>query len=157
MRYFSLIVLCVLALSACTEQQKDTMADLPTTESGCAYDMHVDAEGANCQVGEQVTFQIVRRFDDSITYSSYNLSEPAKMVIPDPTLPNGQLSLEIKSVVDMLGLMSIGDSATVYIDMDSLLQRPQGAEGRKHLIYDIKVLETKDLKAEENRIATICK
>ena len=121
-------------------------------DSGFAYDLYADAEGVTPEQGELVIFDLKQRFDDTLVYNSLDRSRSERLVIPNPSRLVGNPS----PVIEMLKKMSVGDSARIYIPIDSLGKNVQPWQVEKeYLIYEIGVKEIKNLKEKENEAATV--
>jgi FKBP-type peptidyl-prolyl cis-trans isomerase len=158
MRYFFLTITAMTMLFACSTDtttgvdfSKDMTASMTKTEGGFAYKMHKDAEGDVPEVGYLSVFNLTQRFDDTIVYSSAQRGRAERVVIPTNASMRGKPS----PVIDILKLLSPGDSASVYVLTDSLGPNLQPWQQEKNfLIYDIAVSDVKNLKDAANAAAT---
>lgn len=127
-----------LLLGACQEE-------LQYTSDGYRYEMHVDADGPAPQPGEYVYFHAQIRNGDSVYYATRTMQpETPFQQIPVTTTPAGEGS----PIVEVLSMMSVGDSATVFIRLDTLPaeRKPQGFEDAEFLYQDLVVT---DIKSQE--------
>lgn len=139
MRIQLLFVLLVgLTLASC--QQEPTKQ---TTPSGFEYVLHTDAGGEEPVPGDYVVFQAYMRNGDSIVYSSRSQPRPPMFQIPTEEEPGRPPS----PVEEVIQEMSLGDSATVYINIDTMQRKPNGFEGASVMYYDLVIEEVKS--AEE--------
>lgn len=130
---------------------KDMTASMSKTENGFAYEMHKDVEGDVPNTGNLIVFNLTQRFDDTIVYSSADRGRAERIVIPTNAAMRGKPS----PVIDILKMLSPGDSASVYVMTDSLGPNLQDWQKEKNfLIYNIAVSDVKDLKDAENAAAT---
>lgn len=158
MRYFFLVITAMTMLFACNNEaptgkviSKDMTASMDKTENGFTYQMHRDLEGDAPATGYLSVFNLTQRFDDTIVYSSAQRGRAERIVIPANAAMRGKPS----PVIDVLKLLSPGDSASVYVMTDSLGPNLQPWQLDKNfLIYDISVSEVKNLKDTENAAAT---
>jgi len=159
MRYFFLAITALTMLFACNNETstsgakftKDMTASMTKTENGFAYEMHKDVEGDAPETGYLSVFNLTQRFDDTIVYSSAQRGRAERIVIPTNAAMRGKPS----PVIDVLKLLSPGDSASIYVLTDSLGPNLQPWQTEKNfLIYDIAVSEVKNLKDSENAAAT---
>jgi len=159
MRYFFLAITAMTMLFACTNDpsqstgdfSKSMINDMTKTENGFAYQIHKDAEGDAPETGYLTVFNLTQRFDDTIVYSSVQRSRPERIVIPTPASMRGKPS----PVIDVLKMLSPGDSASVFVLTDSLGGNlKQWQKDKSFLIYDIAVQEVMNLKDTENAAAT---
>ena len=158
MRYFFLTITAMTLLFACNTEaptggdfSKDMTASMTKTENGFAYQMHKDVEGDAPDTGYLSIFNLTQRFDDTIVYSSAQRGRAERIVIPTNAAMRGKPS----PVIDILKLLSPGDSASIYVLTDSLGPNLQPWQQEKnYLIYDIAVSDVKNLKDSENAAAT---
>lgn len=103
-------------------------------EAGLLYDIHTDKSGPNIKPGDFAIFNIIEKTDaDSVMYNSYDMGNPARLVVPPSTNKN--------DVFAGLTYLSEGDSATIKISFDSIFRkqpRPATLKG-KYVVYEIKV------------------
>lgn len=153
MRFFLLSCLALLTFASCQTETANGIntTGMPTLDSGYAYDLFTDAEGNVPEQGELVIFDLQQRFDDTLVYDSKARGRSEQLVIPNPSRLTGNPS----PVIEMLRKMSVGDSARIYIPVDSLGSNVQPQHKDKdYLIYQIGVNEIKNLKEKENKAAT---
>lgn len=157
MRYFFLVITAMTMLLACNNEpsgaefSKDMTASMTKTENGFAYKMHKDEAGEAPGTGYLSIFNLTQRFDDTIVYRSVDRGRSERIVIPTNASMRGKPS----PVIDILKILSPGDSASIYVMTDSLGPNLQPwQKQKKFLIYDIAVSDVKNLKDEENAAAT---
>lgn len=158
MRYFFLGITAMTMLFACNNDapngasiSKDMTASMSKTENGFSYQMHTDIEGDAPETGYLSVFNLTQRFDDTIVYSSLERGRAERIVIPTNAAMRGKPS----PVIDILKMLSPGDSASIYVLTDSLGPNLQPWQQEKNfLIYDIAVSDVKNLKDAENAAAT---
>ncbi len=122
-------------LSSCNGSKKNTS----TTVNGFEYTHHIKKEGAKPQIGEYVYFNIDVFVDDSLLQSSRDGKDNPLAQIPTAE----QAKLQPNPVIDVLPLMSIGDSVTVSQYLDSFPQRPPGFDNYEKLIYNVSLTAIK--------------
>lgn len=149
------IALCLLGLTACQNEAADTKSTdtsgMEKTASGYAYELHRDEEGDPPATGFMTVFDLKQRFDDTLVYSSTERGRKERIVMPTQASMRGKPS----PVIEMLQMLSAGDSASLYIPFDSLgPNREPWQEQRDYLIYEISVSHITDLKEAENTAAT---
>lgn len=103
------------------------------TPSGYKYKIHTSADGAKPQPGEYVYFHAQMRNENEVVNSSREQGQEPFMQIPTANDPSRQAS----PVEEILTEMSIGDSATIYISLDTIEQKPQGFENTNTMYYDL--------------------
>ena len=105
-----------------------------TTPSGYAYEMHRVSGGAVAAINDYCFFDITVRTDSAIIQASnQNGGRDASMQIREDNSSYGAFV----PVADLLRIMSIGDSATLYYPIDSFPAKPPGFENEKHILYEI--------------------
>jgi FKBP-type peptidyl-prolyl cis-trans isomerase len=122
-----------LGLMAC-EQGSKTLQ----TPSGYEYINHTNLGGETAQPGEYVYFHAQMRNGDSIIMTSRQQSSAPFIQIP---MEEATQQRKPSPVEDVLKELSVGDSATVMINIDTLPQKPQGFEDVSVLYYDVVVTE----------------
>lgn len=139
-RFFSpaLAVALLLALSACG----DSAPELRISERGYPYVLRHDEPGATLAAGDVAKFHMQVMKGDSVLMRSRDGGEEAQAyVLPDdPSVDQGPANI----LIDALRLMSVGDSLSVYLPMDTIPQRPPGFEATDSLRYDIVVVSKQD-------------
>ena len=133
----------VLFLSACqSEQQKKT------TPMGYEFEIHSSKGEAKAKPKEFVRFSLQVMAEDSVLYDSRDQPQVPILSIPG----EGETSKSPIPLEDVLVEMGIGDSATLYIPMDSLPQKPPGFEEVAALEYKIvaqEILSPEEYEAEQ--------
>ncbi|MGV3557357.1 FKBP-type peptidyl-prolyl cis-trans isomerase [Larkinella arboricola] len=130
--------LLVAALAACDNNR------VQVTENGLKYKFHEDVEDTpKAKVGDVMTFNItVKNSKDSTLGSSYTTGSPVKQPLQASTFKG--------SLEEGLALLSKGDSATIYVNADSIAARsmqplppfiPKGSD----IAYTIKVIDIQSM------------
>lgn len=153
MRIYLFAALGLLFLfSGCNKKKQEQL-----TASGFRYTVHVDKDGDAPAPGDIVFFHATVRRDgsDSIYYSTRTSGEEVpSLQIPTEEIPGQPAS----PVLELVRVLSLGDSATVVYQVDTMAQKPMGFEDAKELYYDIVIVEIKkmsELKGEEDRVAAL--
>jgi len=128
--YFALFLF--VGLMACEEGGK-TMQ----TAGGYEYINHTGLEGTTPQPGEYVYFHAQMRNGDSVVYGSRMQGAEPFVQIPEAANPQRKAS----PVEDVLTELSVGDSATVMLNLDTLPEKPRGFEDVSTLYYDVVVTD----------------
>ncbi len=150
MRIYLLPALGLLSLLLGCKKQEELR-----TASGYRYIMHMDKDGDAPQPGDIVFFHArVRQSEsDSIYYDTRtDDQEVPRVQIPTEEQTAGQ---PLPPHMDLLRLLSVGDSATVIWELDTIASKPQGFENAKELYYDLVVVEIKrqaDLNKETDKV-----
>lgn len=104
---------------------------------GYEFTHHIKKGGVTPQPGEYVYFHAYMRNGDSLVVSSREMGQTPYLQIPSA-------EDELKTlfpVGDVLRMLSVGDSATVAIRIDTIPQKPTGFENADVIYYDIAVTE----------------
>ncbi len=138
--FSAIIAASSLLLASCNQEPVKQ-----TTPSGYEYILHVDEEGETPVPGEYAYFHSQIRKVDSVVYNTREQSEQMPfMQISPPDAPSRQPS----PIEDVLSVMSVGDSATLFYPLDSIPQGPpRGFEDAQEIIYDIVLMEIKSAEA----------
>lgn len=126
--------IAALALVSCQQDGKRLK-----TSHGYEYVKHTSTDGALPQVGDYVYFHAQMRNGDSVLFSSRAQSKPPFLQLPAESDP----STRVSPVEDVIRHMSVGDSVTIFIDIDTMPNKPRGFENAKEMLYDVVVLEIK--------------
>ncbi len=130
MNHFAKIFgLLIFLLSGCNT--------LDRGEGDLLYKIYEDKAGPGIEVGDFVGLVAVEKTEsDSVTYTSHDYDRPSYMYLGNPIFKG-----------DLLGglkLLSLGDSALLKINLDSMVnhgrQRPVNHIG-KYLVYNIRVTD----------------
>ena len=140
--YFAFLSL--VALAACEGGEK-----VLTTPGGYEYINHTSTNGEVPQAGDYVYFHAQMRSGDSVLYGSRMQGADPFIQIPEAEMPGRQSS----PVEDVLKVLSVGDSATVMINLDTLPQKPRGFEDVSIMYYDVVVTEILDKEAYGEKLA----
>lgn len=127
----------VLALTAAC----NTEPEVAFTEGGYRYEFQEDAAGEVVQPGEVAKIYITALKGDSVLGSSRDVSaEPQPFIVPPADEPNRSSNIYAEAV----DLMSVGDSLSIYLAIDSLDQLPPGFAPGDEVRYDIVLAEVVD-------------
>ncbi|MFC5410022.1 FKBP-type peptidyl-prolyl cis-trans isomerase [Larkinella bovis] len=144
----SKLALLVVVLASCDNNR------VQVTENGLKYKFHEDAEDTpKAKVGDVMTFHItVKNSKDSTLGSSYQNGSPVKQPLQASTFKG--------SLEEGLALLSKGDSATIYVNADSIAARsmqqlppfiPKGSD----IAYTIKVLDIQSMEEFQKAQVTL--
>jgi FKBP-type peptidyl-prolyl cis-trans isomerase FkpA len=133
-RVVFLVVAIFAFLNACSTRDNRSV-----TKSGFPYIHHIASEGPKPQPGEYVTFDVIMRFQDSILNSSLEMDQKPSVQIPK----EADTDYSSSAIIDGLRLMSIGDSLTLFFDLDSLPVKPAAYQHFDVITYDLKLLQIK--------------
>lgn len=132
------------------------------TPAGYKYVMHIQKEGTKPNPGDYVYFHAQTRNGDKVMNSSRQSGRGTTpfLQITRETPVNQQIS----PVQELLRIMSVGDSVTIYIPLDTLLpeQKPVGFKDADFMLYDMVMLEIKtpeqfQASKEEGKMAALAK
>lgn len=138
-----LVLIAALAVVSCQKE-----ASRQTTASGYEYVVHTDNGGQKPMPGDYVTFHAQMRNQDSVVISSRESGQAPSMQIPVNDLPGRNPS----PVEEVLRLIGVGDSATVFIRIDTMPNKPMGFKDSDEIIYDLvlaKIQSADDYMAEQ--------
>ncbi len=128
----------LLVASCSNEVDKNTV-----TPSGYRYTLHTDAKGEQAIPGDYVYFHAQTRNGDVVVNSS---RESGNGVTPYLQLKDQSSGIgPVSPVQELLALMHVGDSATIFLPLDTLLseQKPVGFKDAEVMLYDLVMLDIK--------------
>ncbi len=134
-KHFFIVGLALLAFSC-----QDGATAEKVTPSGYKYKIHTSNDGAKPQPGEYVYFHAQMRNESEVVNSSRDQGQEPFMQIP---APGGDPNRQASPVEEILQEMSIGDSATIYISLDTIESKPQGFENANTMYYDLVLMSIK--------------
>ena len=136
-KIFPIVLVLSLVILGC--QSEAPVEEILTTADGLEYKMHITSEGEKPKPGDYVEFHVQTRVGDSIMNTSRveRNNQPVKFQIPMANIPGRPPS----PVEGVLQAMSIGDSATALLRIDTLPNLPDWLSSYKYVEYDI-VLES---------------
>ncbi|MBT8232231.1 MAG: hypothetical protein HKO66_13815 [Saprospiraceae bacterium] len=145
-KYFSLLLLFLLSCKSDNSTGKSSKLYL---ENGYEYEWHMQTNGATPKKGQVVTldFEIVDDFKNVLSDSKTAGIRPT-IQIPD----NPDSKMKRNPLLGIVEVMAAGDSATVYVPVDSLSSPPQEFLQSKIVRYVIKILKIEDPGVYTNRI-----
>jgi FKBP-type peptidyl-prolyl cis-trans isomerase FkpA len=136
MRLFTLVAFAaILALTSC---QQDS--GLQTASDGTEFKIQKSTGSPKIQPGQYVYYHAQRRKGEVVESSSRELGEPQIFQVPAEVDPNSQTAL----LEEVLTSMGVGDSATIYLRLDTLPTKPPGFEEEEVMYFDLVVEEVKD-------------
>lgn len=135
MRVILFIAVAFVALfsAGCQKEKK-------VTPSGYEYIVHTENGGAVPNPGDYVYFHAQMRNQDSVLYASRDYGQEPFLQIPTAETPGRTPS----PVEEVLRFMSVGDSVTVIISLDTIPNKPPGFEDAKEMYYDVVLTNIKD-------------
>jgi FKBP-type peptidyl-prolyl cis-trans isomerase FkpA len=149
MKFSTLIfVACALLFAACA-------AEISKTPNGYEFTKHTTSNGAKPAPGDYAYCHIYVMYDDSLVHSTRNMGKTVPINVPDPAQIKVEGNPEQKPnpIVDVVGLMSVGDSVTVHVPMDdNLRQRPELKNVTK-IAYNVVLVEAKNPEEYQASIA----
>jgi len=130
---FALLFLPTLAFQSCGDKVPN---DTELTPSGFPFKYHVNMDGEVPKPGQYVYFQLHIRNEDSTVYSTRQMDQQPKVPFPDYSVETKRPTPQM----DVLRVMSPGDSVTVFLRIDTLPKKPRNFENSDYVYYDV-VLE----------------
>mgnify|MGYP001375943186 CR=1 FL=1 len=137
------ILLALVLVAACKKGPS-------TTPNGFSFTHHVQKNGPKPKAGDFAYFHVHIRNGENEVYNSRKDS-PETPFVQVPTAE--ELKERPSSVLDVLTLMSVGDSITVIERIDTLPQKPQGFENATEIIYDVVLTDFKTEAAFQEEMA----
>lgn len=148
MRLFSLLFSAMIMITACNTD-KDHAAIEGTTQDGFRYNIYkTGSSNLKAKPTEYVYFKAGVMLDDTSVLQP--LSEIIRFQIPSDTVAPDQAN----PIIEILKQMSPGDSANVYVDLDSIPQAKMQFPGNK-FINNYFLVE--DIVSEETALDAIAK
>ena len=147
--FFLFLAMIFFIVSCENNKAAEKNMQLLTMDCGYKYKHHIRNEGPKPQVGEVAYYYFILRADDSLMMNGRDAGMISKTQIPVP-LSNPQAVAS--PTLEGLKLMSIGDSMTVIVPLDSIPQMPPGFEKFKNFYYDLVLI---DIKSQEENLKII--
>lgn len=126
-------IIACLALVATFACQTQSGGNKNTSSLGYEYILHTANEGTHPQDGDFIYFHAQVRNGDSVVFASREQGQ-------EPFLQIGAAEKEgrdLSPVEDVLKELSVGDSVTILIALDTLPQKPIGFEDADVMYYDV--------------------
>jgi FKBP-type peptidyl-prolyl cis-trans isomerase FkpA len=130
-----MLAAAALLFTSCNQEGKRIKSP-----NGYEYTIHTKAGGKAPQPGDYVYFHAQIRHADSVVYRTRVQSPEAPFFEIPAEETEGRKPSPIE---DVLRLMTLGDSATVFISLDTVQQKPAGFEDVNEIIYDIVMVDLK--------------
>jgi FKBP-type peptidyl-prolyl cis-trans isomerase FkpA len=127
------VAFATLLLAGCQEEKK-------VTPGGYEYIVHEETGGEAPNPGDYVYFHAQMRNQDSVLYASRDYGQEPFLQIPATEDPARTPS----PVEEVLRFMSVGDSVTVIINLDTIPNKPPGFEDASEMYYDVVLTEIKN-------------
>jgi FKBP-type peptidyl-prolyl cis-trans isomerase FkpA len=129
------LLLGAIALVSCQpEKQK--------TSQGYEYIVHKSTGTEKPKPGDYVYFHAYVRNGDSVVMNTRTQPQLPHFQLSDPSAPKDPAQ-QPSPVEDVLRNLGIGDSATIFIPLDTVTNKPVGFEDAKMLYYDIVLMDIK--------------
>lgn len=144
-------------LVSCKSDKAPEQEQFLTMESGYKYLHHIQTNGRKPQPGEVAYYYFILKADDSLMMNGRDAGMISKTQIAQP-LASGKK--QGSPTLEGLKLMSIGDSMTVIVPVDSIKGLPPGFENYENFYYDLVLIDIKSkeenakIVEEETRINT---
>jgi len=148
-QFLFLLFLSTLLFTNCGSKES-----MSISENGYAYLHHVKNGGPTPQVGDKVYFEYTQYFDDASVSTSHGVEPTPSFIIPKSDgIKRGYG--QVPPYIDGLKLMSVGDSLSMQVEIDSLPQRSPQYGDAKHIYFRYKlnkIVSAADVKAEQDSI-----
>ncbi|MEN0005670.1 MAG: FKBP-type peptidyl-prolyl cis-trans isomerase [Bacteroidota bacterium] len=132
MRIFAILALLAVASTfACQNTAVGNEREVSAT--GYEYVVHTSAGGEKPQEGDYVYFHAQMRNADSVVFTSRSQGQ-------EPFIQIGSASKQgrpVSPVEDVLKDLSVGDSVTIFISLDTIPNKPRGFENSNTMYYDV--------------------
>lgn len=125
------------------------------TENGYNFTIHKDASGDNAKPNEHVYFMFDIKDSAGKVLQSYR-SAPTTPTLQLP--PVGDMAYKANPILELLSLLSVGDSASIYIPVDSLQGIPPGYGKEEVFEYNVvvdEILSTADHEQKQVEIMRV--
>lgn len=141
-----MLLLGAIAVASCQPKKQKT-------SQGYEYIVHKNTGTAKANPGDWVYFHAYVRNGDSVVMNTRMQPEMPRFQLTDPNAPQepGKQSSPVEEVLRNLG---VGDSATIFIPLDTVKNKPAGFEDAKMLYYDIVMM---DIKTNEQYLEAVNK
>lgn len=136
-----LAVILPLAIfaGACSGNKGDRVPGTEISPSGFQYVLHTNVGGVKPQISDIVFFSADIRNRDSVVLTTRDQENLPYTPIVDLAMTANNPS----PIMEVVMNMSVGDSATIYIRIDTVPVIPPGFENEKFLMYDLVVRDIK--------------
>ncbi len=141
-----LFLLGAISLASCQQEKQKT-------SQGYEYIVHKSTGAAKPNSGDYVYFHAYVRNGDSVVMNTRTQPQMPHFQLSDPTAPKDPAQ-QASPVEDVLRMLAIGDSATIFIPLDTVKNKPAGFEEATMLYYDIVLV---DIKTNEAYMAEAAK
>lgn len=141
MRLLLGVALLLLVATACNKPQARQLS------TGYTYVVYTDKSGPTPQPGDEITYYYrVSRNSDQELQTNFG-GEPDNIRMPrlTPGAPGGELP-------ELMSLLSAGDSAALFMPVDSLPQLPPEFDAGDTIIYTVKIESVLDSMSVEDRL-----
>ncbi|MDP4998284.1 MAG: FKBP-type peptidyl-prolyl cis-trans isomerase [Saprospiraceae bacterium] len=124
---------------SCSGDKGDRIPGAAVSPSGFQYVLHTNVGGTKPQISDIVFFSADIRNRDSVVLTTRSQENLPYTPIVDPAMTVNDPS----PIMEVVMNMAVGDSATIYIRIDTVANIPPGFENEKFLMYDLVVREIK--------------
>jgi FKBP-type peptidyl-prolyl cis-trans isomerase FkpA len=111
--------------------------DYQVSPRGYPVVFHIDKEGESPKFGEFIQFRMYIRNDKELVYSTQKNTLNGESFKTAPYTPIRNVAPQM----DAFGMMSPGDSLTLYYQIDTLENKPRGFEDSDMVYYDIVLVD----------------
>ncbi|MEM8526070.1 MAG: FKBP-type peptidyl-prolyl cis-trans isomerase [Bacteroidota bacterium] len=121
--------------------------DYEVTQNGYPVVFHINKEGQTPRVGEYINFRMYIRNDEKVIFST------EKNKIGKETYKTAPYTItnNISPQMDAFGMMSPGDSLTLYYQIDTMDRKPAGFEDSDMVYYDLVLLDVQTVGEYNNQ------
>lgn len=125
-----------------------------TTPNGFVYTNHTNGGGTKPNVGDQVIFHVHEYHDGKEVGSSRDRNVPVSITLPDLAQKPDTQGGRPNPLVDAVGLLGEGDSATVVVPIDDDIRKRPNMANVQVLTYSViveDVMTPEEFKAEQQK------
>ena len=134
-----LIIIIAIVLASCKTKQ-----DAVTKVMGLDLTWHSQNKGPKPQPGEFAYFDFYLRDDGKVLQSSKMQNRVSKFRIP-----KDDSYVKKSPIIEMLKMLSPGDSVTLKFPVDSMPQKPRGLSDAEFVLYDVVLRDIKTVEQYE--------
>jgi len=154
MRLFIILFSLLIGFSSC-KKDGTSLGNTEKTPRGYEFVMFDNDNGPVGVAGDEIYFDMEAVVGDSILYDSRKGPVPQRFVLPT----EDKITAKSSPLLEVLPLMSEGDSLVLYVPFDSLPQKPEGFDDESIMAYrlymDFILRQDPTAKSREVEIASL--
>ena len=134
-----ILILVAAFLASCNSSTSNV-----TKVMGLDLTKHIDKDGPTPQPGEFAYFDFYLRDNGKVLQSSVSQNRVSKFRIP-----TDDIYVKKSPIIEMLKMLSVGDSVTLKFPVDSMPQKPRGISDAEFVLYDVVLRDIKSVEEAE--------